>query len=229
MINNLNLNYITNHKEILEKLLTACINPAFGTLPKAEIDLLILEALIDLKVISQNPNSYDLISKLRVTNTKAKKLIYERELRRKTTEQLDEEVKKILTNPIIQKEKDLLLFKIDNPLVIDHIKFRIRDLGYLTDGSFSSNIIKLSTKAFREIVISYMSEDIKIIEKKLSEIGIESKNFRGFFNTLLTKVGKRIGNDIGEELATDLSKYITPLFSEIKENTFNHIKELFKQ
>ena len=132
-----------NLVKILTDIFTSYTTPAFGTLPKSEIDLVLLDAIIKSGYISSEPNGYELVSKLKITNTKAKKLIYERELRKYDLTQLDNKAKEVLSNPIIQKEGNLFLFEIDNPLLIDHVKNRLKILGHLSDGSFSSSIIKL--------------------------------------------------------------------------------------
>jgi hypothetical protein len=66
----------TNDTQILksefERLLSGYLLPAFGALPKSEIDLLFLSALQRLGYISETPEIYELVSKLRVTRTKAR-------------------------------------------------------------------------------------------------------------------------------------------------------------
>ena len=137
--------------DIFSSLLSSYCQPSFGTLPKSEIDLLMLESLIGIKYISKEPQVYELVSKLKITSTKARKLIYERELRKYNENELDDKVKQILINPIIQKNGDLFLFEVENPLLIDHIKNRLKSLDYLSDGSFSPSIIKLSSKVSNEV------------------------------------------------------------------------------
>ncbi len=60
---------------VLSELLESYMEPAFGSLPKKELDLLILKALAGLGYISSEPSIYELVSKLRVTRTKARNLI----------------------------------------------------------------------------------------------------------------------------------------------------------
>ena len=180
-----------NLVKILTDIFTSYTTPAFGTLPKSEIDLVLLDAIIKSGYISSEPNGYELVSKLKITNTKAKKLIYERELRKYDLTQLDNKAKEVLSNPIIQKEGNLFLFEIDNPLLIDHVKNRLKILGHLSDGSFSSSIIKLSSNAMRELVVYYIKDDIKDVERKLALKGIEQSTIKGFISSLLSKVGRK--------------------------------------
>ena len=105
----------------LKALLERVLDPAFGALPKSEIELLILAALGEIGAISSEPGVYELVSKLRVTRTKARNLIYERELRRLSTTELDSRVKNLLKRPIIQKTGDQFVLEVENPLVSDHL------------------------------------------------------------------------------------------------------------
>jgi hypothetical protein len=59
-------------KTELAQMLAAYLLPAFGALPKSEIDLLFLSSLQRLGYISETPEIYELVSKLRVTRTKAR-------------------------------------------------------------------------------------------------------------------------------------------------------------
>jgi hypothetical protein len=218
-----------NLVKILTDIFTSYTTPAFGTLPKSEIDLVLLDAIIKSGYISSEPNGYELVSKLKITNTKAKKLIYERELRKYDLTQLDNKAKEVLSNPIIQKEGNLFLFEIDNPLLIDHVKNRLKILGHLSDGSFSSSIIKLSSNAMRELVVYYIKDDIKDVERKLALKGIEQSTIKGFISSLLSKVGRKFADDTGEEVAQNIKEYLAPIFVNINDEYLNKVKEFFDE
>lgn len=100
-------------KDVLTKLLTRYLNPAFGALPKAEVELIILDALEELEVISKDPQVYELVTTLRVTRTKARNLIYERELRRSSPSALDERVKELLRKPVIDKKSAHFILEVE--------------------------------------------------------------------------------------------------------------------
>lgn len=91
----------------LGTFLTRYLTPAFGALPKAEIDLLVLNLLEDIGAINNDSGVYELVSKLKITRSKARNLIYQRELRATTSDQLDLRVRAILQRPIIQKAGDV--------------------------------------------------------------------------------------------------------------------------
>lgn len=65
-------------KKALDDFLTDYFKPAFGALPKQEVELLVLELLSALGAEEVRPSTYDLVSKLKVTRSKARRLIYGR-------------------------------------------------------------------------------------------------------------------------------------------------------
>jgi hypothetical protein len=116
--------------ETLFTLLDRFLNPAFGALPKLEVELIILDALESLGAISPEPQAYELISKLKVTRAKANKLIYERELRRSNHEDLEARIKALLRKPLIDKKGNHFMLEVENPLLLDHLRSKIQQLGH---------------------------------------------------------------------------------------------------
>jgi hypothetical protein len=161
-------------REALAVLLETYLNPAFSALPKAEVDLAFMDALEKLGYISSSPSEYELVQKLRVTRAKARNLYYNRELRRRSPEQLDLLVRQALLEPLIYKDGDLFVLEVDSPLVLDHLRSKLRDLGFASDGSFSPSLVKVTVRGFAALVESYIPEGKKEqLKKKLIAAGVE--------------------------------------------------------
>ena len=176
------------HAAALKTFLDRYLTPAFGALPKAEIDLLVLNLLEDLGVINAEPGVYELVSKLKITRSKARNLIYQRELRTTTSEQLDLRVRAILQRPIIQKAGDIFVLEVENPLVADHMRAKIQNLGYVSDGSFSPNVVKLSLDAITALLESNLTEKERTgVRKALIAAGAPDISFRGVLKATLRR------------------------------------------
>lgn len=119
-------------KKALEEFLTAYMNPSFGTLPKTELELIVLRLLAQIGAVPERPTVYELISGLKVTRSKARRLIYEQELRTRTPKELDEDIRRILRRPILQKRGDSFALEIENPLLSDHIRAKLKTLSWLS-------------------------------------------------------------------------------------------------
>jgi hypothetical protein len=89
--------------DILEFILVGFCSPSFASLPKKEIELLLLEALVRINYLDSEPSLYQLIQRLRITKSKSRGLIYERDLRRLDAAALDDLLKSTIQRPLIQK------------------------------------------------------------------------------------------------------------------------------
>lgn len=215
--------------EILSVLLESYLNPAFGALPKREIDLAFLDALEKVGNISPNPTIYELVSELRVTRSKARNLYYDRELRKLDKAELKNKAIDILKNPILQKQGEIIVLEVENPLISDHIRHMVQEVGFATDGSFSPTLIKLSNDAFVKLLEKNLSgKDQKNIKKALVKAGIPEASFRGMVKGVLINLGKRVAGDAGEEIANNISEYIGPLWEASSQHIYDTFAELFK-
>lgn len=215
-------------KDATEEFLEGFCTPAFGALPKSEIELLVLRFLEKVRVIGSDPEVYELVSKLKVTRTKARNLIYERELRRLSPSQLDDRVKSLLKRPLIQKSGEQFVLEVENPLVSDHLRSRVQKLGYVSDGSFSPSIVKLPLDAIVALLDFYI-EDAQQSEVKRSLVaaGAPDSSFKGVVKSVLKKIATRVASESGEALIDKASEYIGPIVDAVTEGLTEKISEIF--
>ena len=214
-------------KKVFKELMTDYFSPAFGSISKRDFDILLFTKLQKLGLISENPEMYELISELRITRAKARNLLYESKLRQSTTLQLDSELIKYLSNPIFLKDNDKIGLEIGNPYLIDYLKDKLKKLNHITDGSFSPELIKLTPDAFVALFESYVPEASKSeILKTLVTIGAKADtSWKGVFNGVLKKLGAKIADKAGEEIAENIVDYLSPFFST---DGLSKIEEKFK-
>lgn len=199
-------------KSALSYFLQSYMTPAFGALPKSEVELIVLNVLEKLKAIDDEPELYEFVSKLKVTRSKARGLIYDRELRRSSEEELNEKVKSLLRRPLIQKNGDLYVLEVENPLVSDHLRSKVQKLGYVSDGSFSPSIIKLGLDAITALIESYLSPQEKDdIKAALVAAGAPDTSFTGVLKATFKKVASKVASDTGEALMEKASDFISPI------------------
>lgn len=217
-------------QEILCKLLSSYMNPAFGALPKREIDLFFLNSLESLGAIKENPSLYELVSKLRITRNKARTLYYDRELRRLDNDKLDTKAIEALKHPILQKQGELFVLEIENPLVSDHLRHMFQNIGYATDSSFSPSLVKISIDAFVRLLDDRLSDDSKkVVRKALVRAGAPEKSFKGIVKGALGILGKKVASDAGEAVAENISDYISPLWEASSQKVYDSFIALFNE
>lgn len=186
-------------KALLLKLLSAHVRPAFGAQPKAELELAALEALQGLGSIGAEPSLYELVSSLRITRAKARNLLYALELRRSTPAQLDAKLKALLRAPVLHKQGELFAMEVENPLLADHLKARLQQLGHASDGSFSASVITLKLEAMVALVASCLSVDEQEkLRLALVKAGAPDTSLRGLLTSAFKKLGAKLAAKAGE-------------------------------
>lgn len=217
-------------KVAIDKFLEAQLDPAFGALPKQESELLILELLIDLGAVSKRPTVYELVSNLKVTRSKARRLIYDRELRTSSENQLESDVRQLLVRPIIQKKGDSFALEIENPFLADFVREKLRKLGHVTDGSFSPSVVTLSLKAMTSLIESYLSDSQKKIAKDaLISAGAPGSGIKSLLEKALKKLGEKVADETGELAAEEIIGHLKSILEGSKTVIAEKFKPLFAQ
>jgi len=201
-------------KKVLVVLLKKYMSPAFGSLPKREVDIAIFQCLQELNVFDKSPDLYSLLSSLRITRSKARTLLYESNLRKSNNATLDKELIEILKDPLL-KDNEKICLEVGNPLLIDHIKFVLKNLNYITDSSFSPELIKLSPDAYASLINQKLARVSKEdIDAALIKCGAKTKLDAGtILKAVLKKIGKKVADDAGNQAGELLGDYLCDLFS----------------
>lgn len=222
---------LSAHRKALTQILSAYTVPAFSALPKKEIDLVVLDALISLELLSNEPTLYELVQNLKITRSKARNLLYDRELRRSTQAQLDVKLFEALKSPILQKQGDLFVLEIENPLLTDYLRAKIHKLGYATDASFSPSLTKLSLDAFTALIEDHLENDLHAgIQEALVNAGVAADDsFKGVLKGAVKEMGKKLAQDAGEELFGKAAEYLEPLISGSVDQISKSFNRLFKK
>jgi hypothetical protein len=200
-------------KQALIKIFMHYLNPAFGALPKREIEIIMFQVLQDLEIFDSNPDLYSLLSSLRTTRSRARTLLYESNLRKGID--LDEALLEILKNPILLKDNDKVCLEVDNPLLIDHLKHELKDLNHITDGSFSADIVKLTPEAYKKLLNAKFGKiPAKQLRKALIECGAETEvTVQSLITGVLKNAGKKIASDAGDKAGELIGDFLGKILS----------------
>jgi hypothetical protein len=210
--------YLNNNelnKKVLKELFDIYLNPSFGTLKQKEIDLFIFSKLIEIGYLKKDV--FDIVSKLKITRQRARNLLYEYNLR--LSYNLEEEYKKFLKNPIFEKDKDVIIFNVENPLLIDFIKSKLKEKRLLSDGSFSPEIIKLKQYAYIELLKDFLDLEELKIQLKNNRI---NDDFESLMKAFLKKVSIKVFNNSNDFI---IDEYISPFIN----NKISKVVEFFKK
>lgn len=159
-------------------------------------------------------DEYELVIKLRVTKLKARSLLYLLALRNDmSAEDIDEDLRKLLSQPRVIKEGDMVLIEVPQPLLMDMLRHRIRRLGFISDGSFSGSVARIPTPA-----LSALIEDLIPAEKRseitavLRQQGIKGNDLQSLIAGAVGQFGKKIAGAAGERVAEQIGEKLGDFF-----------------
>lgn len=217
-------------KEFID-LVESYLQPSYGSMSKRDFEILLFMKLQNLDAIDENPDLYQLIKDLKISRTRVRNLLYEAKIRTSEDGDLDSELIKLLEKPVFLKDGDKVAIEIQNPLLTDHFRFKLKALGYITDGSFSAELVKLTYSAYIELVVKMMDEKVKTETKDaLVAAGImPDTSFKGVFTEIVKKIGAKIANEAGEQAVEEAGKYLSPIISGRIDDAKNMLLKLFKK
>ena len=207
-------------KTILEKLLNIYMTPAFGVLPKHEIDMMMYEVLQKVGYLEKTATPYELVRKLRVTRTKAQSLIYESNLRQSNNadDDLKDQLRRLLTEDSILIYNDKVAIEVENPLLRDYIRQCLKEVNCITDASYSQDLLRMTPKAYQSLCQRFANDTYELLISSLRNEGIEVDDNRKLFEDLIESLATIVGGDGAGSLVKIINGKIKEVASKIKKH-----------
>lgn len=121
------------------------------------------------------------------------------------------------------------VLEVENPLIADHLRAKVQSLGYISDGSFSQNIVKLSLDAITALLESNLTEKERTeVRKALIAAGAPDTSFRGVLKATLKKLASKVAADTGEEMMEQVSNYMKPIVEGAVKEIKVRAKDIFQ-
>lgn len=202
-------------RRALNQLLRPHIEPVFGAAKIIEHEVAALNAMKVLGYINHGADEFDLVEKLRITRCKARSLLYQAALRGESSQaDMDSALRKALESMRALRDGAMYLIEVPDPLTMDRLRKRVRDLGYLSDGTFSGSIAKIPEVALIRLVEDLIPEEGKEeIRKQLIEAGMSDMSLAGAIKAMLGKIGRRAFDEVGEQAGKALGEQVCEIFS----------------
>lgn len=202
--------------EALRDLLVPHFAPVFGAAKLVEHEVAAFRALKLLGYLPAQPDEYDLVMALRVTKVKARSLLYQVALRTKTNHaETDAALQQLLSQPRVSKDGDKVFIEVADPLLMDQLRQRIRQLNFISDGSFSGSIAKLPIPALSALIADLIPVDQRVaVCKQLKEQGVRGDDLQGMITAVVGQLGKRVAGSAGERVAEQIGDNLADFFSE---------------
>lgn len=217
-------------RDALLCLLKAHASPVFGAAKQIEHEVAAIKALQRLCAISAEPDEYELVMKLRITKAKARTLLYQAALRKENSpEDIDSALRSLLSAPRVWKDGDMVLVEVPQPFLMDNLRHRLRQLGFITDGSFSGSIARVPLPAIAALVADLIPrERQKEIQKSLHRQGIPGSDLQSLIIGALQVLGKKVAGAAGKQVAEQIGDKVGDFFMEKGETAFVSIMDAIR-
>lgn len=209
---------------------TYCI-PSFGSMSKHDFDLLMFDSMVKIGVISYSPTIYDVMRELKVTRSKARALIYEYQLRKiQDEDQLRDQLRELMKTPLMSTISKNVCLEVDNPYLVDFIRNELKGQGFITDGSFHAELVKMSTDAFAALYENILTDESKRdVKKRLTELGVKPDvSIKKILPHLMAGVAQTVATaamgKVGEDIADVCIKYVGEHISTLKQTLGDYFK-----
>lgn len=218
-------------KDAFIELMKAYNSPAFGSITKHDFEIELFLQLQKLGLIEKNPSLYEVVSKLKITRTRAKNLIYEANLWNKSAEDLNMELKGILNQPSFLSDGKLISIDVENPLLQDHIKSKLKILKHITDGSFSSDILKLTPEGYIALYLDVFGVKDEGLKKATDYFKdndlVPDLRPKTILVGLIKQAGQKCLGDVGGQVAESVTQSTIQFLKSLNsESSLNESQEL---
>ncbi len=203
----------TNLIAVVKIFLAPHASPVFGAAKIVEHEVAALNALKVLGYIPFDADEFDLVEKLRVTKSKARALRYQAALR---AEQSEIEILKSLQTALLTtrvlRDGALYLIEVHDPLTMDRLQKRVREAGFISDGSFSGAVAKIPEGALLHLVESLIPDELKEeIIRELIAAGLPDKTIAGALKSMFAQAGRKVGGEVVGQVIKEVGAEIEGL------------------
>lgn len=225
---------VDNLRYAVAELLAPTLGTTFAAGRAADHELAALRALQMLGVLPHDVSEYDLVMRLRVTRAKARALLYRLRLAAlQGVEELDDRVRDVVAKPTVERVGSVdtgrmeWVLDVPDPLVADRIRQLAREAGFVTDGSFSPSLVKLSLRGYArlvELLIPQQHRDAVWAEARRRAEWANRRDLRDVLEDLFLAIARQLlsagAGAVGDELSRDLAGLLklgaTTLFDRLR-------------
>ena len=108
----------------------------------------------------------------------------------------------------------MVYVEVYDPFIMDVLRSKIRELGYLSEGSFSVSVARIPVEAMIALVKSFVPGDnLKEVESKLRARGIVAFDLEGLLMGFLKKAGESFASEAGGKLGQKIGEGVASMWA----------------
>lgn len=189
-----------------EKFLHYYLQSGFGTLPKRDIDALVMHLLdeegIEGKYPLGNLTNQQVSIQLKIPVARVKSLRYEAALKFGDNDEDRAKMRflTILAKSTFEAEKDRIVFIMEDMFISKWVQGLLKEKGIIFDSSFNTEIIKIPSESFCDLLDHLYNHamPVKILRERIEEAkGQQSKiSFAELKKEFIQGIAKTLGGHI---------------------------------
>ncbi|NEM90103.1 hypothetical protein [Galbitalea soli] len=195
----------TQVREFGEVVLSGLRSTTFGSVPKAELELLLFRAMIDAGILSMTSPVFDLARQLEITPSRVRSLIYRYRLQTQPDDDaVLAEIAGALGRSRFELTEQRIVFGIEDPYLRDSLGALLKQQGIFADTSFNPETVSLGIGAFVDFVSARFDTDdrVRILRALHHDTGVEPSAFKRVLKSTLAQLGKRVVGAAADDLAS---------------------------
>lgn len=204
--------------EFAQKFIQRFIDPAFGSMSKAEIELLVFSLLHEIGAMEEANTQYEVARALRITPSRVRSLKMQMRLRdvRQTDDVLRQRIVECLSRSRFLKQGAAIEFGIEDPLVREDAVARLKLLGATADSSFNQELVRIQLEAFVDFIEQLLPPDRhELVRKALIKAGMEDTSLKGVLLGALGKLASKAAGAAGEQAAKQAAELAAPALKDL--------------
>jgi hypothetical protein len=190
-----------------ESILESLRGVAFGSLPKAELDLTLFRAFIAAGILEVNLPVFEIARRLEITPARVRSLLYRYRLETQDGDAATlDEITAALTRTRFELSADRVVFGMEDPYLRDSLAALLKSEGVFADTSFNPETVSLSLGAFVDFADRRLSDDDRrrILTALQHDTHVELNRFKRVLKSTLSQLGKRFVGAAAEDAAAGL-------------------------
>jgi hypothetical protein len=181
--------------ELLSEFLNFYGRPSFGSPSKRDIDVQVFSMLRKLAWVTESNSLFEIADSLKVTRGKARSLLFDFDVRR-TDEERGSAVT-LIKNALIglspTKDGDYFVFEVESPYTQAILRERVRKIGHVSDTSFNTSLVRMSSSAIIDLIDDVLTlDEKKAVKKALRKAGSKAESFRDVISDALKSIPKKL-------------------------------------
>jgi hypothetical protein len=144
----------------------------FATLPKREVEILVMHLLLQDGIFGNDPEDIDhhmLSLQLKLPESRIRSLMYEVELKYGQQPDPIEGIIGLIEKGRYEIAGTKVKFSVHSPLLKQYLEYEIRQLDGVSDGSFGKHIVTLELNTF-QLLLEHLYGDRSLPESLISEM-----------------------------------------------------------